>query len=145
MPNFVATVTMIDSKNRQCTKRYETETDVLLTAQTAVAALVTDLELVTDLGVVTVTYSVSDDALASSADPASNIDTGATFRCRLDDGKIAAHKVPGFPLAKVGTGGAIDCADVDVVAYFDNFLLAGDFTLSDGQTITAVLTGMLDK
>jgi len=145
MPNFVATVTLIDIKNRQCTKRFETKTDVLATAQTAVAALITGLEAVTDLGVVTVTYSVADDAEESAAADPSNIDTGATFRCRLDNGKICAHKIPGFPLSKVATGGGINTEDADVTAYFANFLSGGAFTLSDGQAITAVLSGALDK
>lgn len=145
MANFTATITLIDGKNRQCTKRFETETDVLATAQAAVATLVTNLEAITDLGVVIVTYSNADDTEASAADAASNIDTGATFRCRLDNGKIAAHKVPGFPLSKVQTGGNIDVEDADVAAYFANFEAAGAFTLSDGQVITAVLSGMLDK
>jgi len=145
MANFSATVTLTDSLNRTVTKRYETETDVLATAQTAVGLLITSLEAVTDLGVVIVTYSNADDTEASAAAANSNVDTGATFRCRLDDGKIAAHKIPGFPLAKVATGGGIDVTDVDVAAYFDHFKAAGAFTLSDGQVITAVLTGTLDK
>jgi hypothetical protein len=144
MADFVATVTLIDSLSTQVTKRYETETDVLATAQAAVALLITDLEAITDLGVVSVTYSLKDVTEASAAAEGSSVDAGATFRCRLADGSIASHKVPGFPIAKVGGNRAIDPTDVDVAAYFANFEAGGDFTLSDGEVITAVLSGTFD-
>lgn len=145
MANFVATVTLEDSMNRQVTKRLETTNAILADAQAVVSLYNTDLLPCTDLGVVTVTYSVADDTLASAGELDSNCDTGATFRCRLDNGKIAAHKIPGFPLSLAGTGGAIDCADPLVIAYFANFEFLGGLRLSDGQYITAVLTGMMDK
>jgi len=145
MANFSATMTVIDSKNRQVTKRYETDTPVLATAITQTAALVTTFEAISDLGVVIITYSNADDSEASAAAAGSNVDTGATFRCRLDNGKIAAHKVPGFDLNKVATGGGIDTEDADVAAYFAHFESAGHFRMSDGQYITAVLSGTLDK
>jgi hypothetical protein len=145
MSNFTAVVTLIDSQSRQVTKSYETETDVLATAQVAVAALVADLEAVTDLGVVKVTYTVGDVTLESAAGAGSNVDVGATFRCRLDNGKIAALKVPGFPIAKCSGGGAVDLTDADVIAYFANFEAAGDFKVSEGNVITSVLSGQLDK
>lgn len=141
---FVATITMVDSLNTQITKRLETKTDVLATAQAAVAALVTDLAAVTDLGVVSVVYSLKDATLASAAGANSSVDSGATFRLRLADGSVAAHKVPGFPISKVGGNRAIDPADADVVAYFDNFLAGGSFTLSDGEVITSILSGSYD-
>jgi hypothetical protein len=142
---FSAIITLIDDYNRTVTKRYETETDVLATAQAAVAELVTDLEAVTDLGVVKVTYSLGDVTEASSPAAGANCDVGATFRTRLDTGKIAAHKIPGFDATKADSGGNIPVDDADVVAYFANFLDAGAFTVSDGDVITEVLTGMLDK
>lgn len=142
---FSAVVTLQDDFNRTVTKRYETETEVLATAQTDVAGLITDLEAVTDLGVVKVTYTLGDTTEASSPAANANVDTGATFRCRLASGKIAALKIPGFPLSKVDSGGNIDVTDTDVVNYFANFEAAGAFTVSDGEAITEVLTGMLDK
>jgi len=145
MANFLATVTLQDGKKRQTTKRVETETDVLATAQLAVVDLAVDLLAVTDLGIVTVTYTLADDTEASAADAASNVDVGATIRCRLDNGKVAAYKIPGFPLAKVNPGGGIDVSDADVVAFFANFEAAGGFTLSEGNVVTELLSGQLDK
>lgn len=142
---FTATITLTDSLNRITSKRYETETDVLATAQAAVASLVTDLEAVTDLGVVDVTYTFKDDTEASAAGAGSNIDSGATFRARLSSGKVAALKIPGFPIAKVSPGGSIDVTDSDVEAYFDNFEAAGAFTVSEGDTVSELLSGTFDK
>jgi len=142
---FIATVVLEDSLGTQVSKRYETETDVLATAQTAVGLLVTDLEAITDLGVVSVTYSLKDLSEASSAADPSNVDAGATFRVRLDNGKVASHKVPGFPQSKVsGANRSIDPTDEDVVAYFANFLTGGDFKLNEGNVVTAILSGTFD-
>lgn len=140
-----ATVQLVDSLGRVTTKTYETETEVLATAQANVASLITDLEAVTDLGVVSVTYSLKDDTEASAAGAGSNVDEGATFRVRLNDGFVAAHKIPGFPISKAIAGGAIPIDDSDVENYFDNFVPAGLFTLNRGNTVSELISGQMDK
>lgn len=142
---ILATVSLIDSYGRPTTKRLETETDVVATAQTAVALLLTDLDAVTDLQGIGVSYSLKDPSQVFAGVALSNVDVGATFRLRLASGSIAAYKVPGFPASLVGPNGAIDVTDLAVTNYFDNFLAAGDFTVSDGEAITDILTGQLDK
>jgi len=141
---IIATITLIDSLSTQVTKRYECEATTLTQAGIDVNLLIVDLEAITDLGVVSVTYSEKDTAEASAAAANSSVDAGGTFRLRLADGGIAVHKVPGFPISKVGSNRNIDVADADVEAYFDNFLTAGAFTLSDGEVITAALSGSFD-
>lgn len=140
-----ATVTMKDSLNRKTSKRYECEATTLAQAQTDVGALITDLEAVSDLGVVEVTYTLKDEAEASAPADPSSIDAGATFRVRLSDGYEAAMKIPGFPQSKAIAGGAIPVDDTDVVAYFANFAPGGAFTANRGQTVSEVLSGMFDK
>jgi len=142
---FVATVEMIDSYGRRTTKRLETETDVLADAQTAVTALLVDLDAVTDLQGLSVSYSLRDGSQTFAGVAGSNVDVGATFRVRLEDGGIAAYKIPGFPVSLVGAQGEIDVTQLEVVDYFANFLAAGDFTISDGENISEVLSGSLDK
>lgn len=141
---IVATLTLIDSLNTQVTKRYECEATTLAQAAIDMNALIADLDAITDLGFVSVTYSEKDVTEAQAAEANSSVDAGATFRLRLADGGIAVHKVPGFPISKVGSDRNIDVSDVDVAAYFDNFLAAGAFTLSDGEVITSVLSGTFD-
>lgn len=141
---IVATVTLVDSLNTQVTKRYECEASTLAQAAIDMTGLITDLEAISDLGIVSINYSEKDVTEASAAAEDSNVDVGATFRVRLADGGVASHKVPGFPIAKVGGNRAIDPDDADVAAYFENFEAAGAFTLSDGEVITAVLSGQFD-
>lgn len=142
---ILATVNLVDSYGRPTTKRLETETDVLATAQTAVTALLITLNAVTDLQCLSVSYSLKDGTQVFAGAAGSNVDVGATFRLRLADGEIAAYKVPGFPASLVLANGSIDPAGAEVVAYFGNFLAAGDFTVSDGDVVTDILTGELDR
>jgi hypothetical protein len=142
---FKAQVVLIDSMGREVTKNYECEATVLATAQTDVAALITTLEAITDLGVVKVNYSVMDASEASAAAAGSNRDVGATFKLRAADGGTISHKVPGFDATIADGAGNIDPEDEAVVAYFANFLSAGAFTLNDGEVITAILSGSMDK
>jgi hypothetical protein len=142
---IVATVIMRDAYQRQTRKVLETETDVLATAQTAVDGFLTDLNPCTDLTVEYVTYHFKDATQTVAGEALSNVDVGATFRGRVTSGEIAVVKIPGFPLAKVGANGYIDLTDIDVAALLDNWEGPGEFTLSDGEVITAWIDGVLDK
>lgn len=141
---LTATVTLIDSLNSIVKKRFELEATTLVQAKIDCNLLIADLLAVTDLGVVSISYTDKDDTEESVAAANSSIDAGATFRLRLDNGAVAVHKIPGFPISKASSDRNIDVADVDVVAYFANFESAGAFLLSDGQYITAVLSGKFD-
>lgn len=141
---ITATVTLIDSLNTTVTKRYECEATTLAQAAIDMNLLLADLQAITDLGIVSVTYSEKDETEAAAAAASSSVDAGATFRLRLADSSVAVHKVPGFPIGKVGSNRNIDVSDADVAAYFDNFLAAGAFTLSDGEVITSILSGSFD-
>lgn len=141
---IVATVSLIDSLNTQVTKRYELEATTLVQAAIDMNLVIADLLAVTDLGVVSVTYSEKDETEATAAGAGSSVDAGGTFRVRLDNGKIAVHKIPGFPISKASSDRNIDVADVDVVAYFANFLLAGVLRISEDNYVTAVLSGKFD-
>jgi multidrug efflux pump subunit AcrA (membrane-fusion protein) len=145
MANFIVQLQLEDSYNRQVTKRLETETDVLATAITAVASLATDLAAVTDLALIKASYSNADVSAAFAGAAGSNIDVGATFRLRTTDGGVASYRIPGFDVTLANADGSIDPTGAEVVAYFDNFKAAGSFTLADGETITEVLSGQLDR
>jgi hypothetical protein len=145
MANFVATILMRDSFNRITRKKVETETDVLATAQTAVSGLLTDLNACIDLEVMGVSYVLKDATQVFAGEALSNSDVGATFRGRVASGEVATLKVPGFKLSLVGADGHIDVTDVTVAALLDNWEGAGEFTLSDGESIAEWLGGTLDK
>jgi hypothetical protein len=145
MANFVATVLLKDSFNRYTRKKVETETDVLATAQTAVSGFLTDLAAVIDLECVGVSYVLKDPTQVFAGAASSNVDVGATFRGRVASGEVVTLKVPGITLSFVGADGVIDVTDVSIAALLDNFEGAGEFTLSDGESISEWLSGSLDK
>lgn len=142
---IVASVSMSDSFQRRTTKRLETETEVLATAQSAVSQFLSELNPCTDLAVDYVTYSFKDATQTIAGAASSNVDVGATFRGRVTSGEIAVVKIPGFPLAKVGANGYIDLADADVATLLGEWEAAGAFTLSDGEVIVEWIDGQLDK
>lgn len=145
MAVFIATASLRDAYGRITRKRYETETDVLATAQTAVAGLLTDLALVSDLGVDSITYSLKDATGATVPDSGANVDVGGTFRGRLVDGSLVAVKLPGVKASFVDTNGGIDVTQTDIAAYLDNFEGAGAFTVSDGESVAEWISGELDR
>jgi len=106
----------------------------------------TALEAVTDLGLVR-----ADLIIESIADPfdvtaGANVDVGATFVGYIQDGngKKASHKLPGVKDAfRDGTGGIPITGAIQT--YLNQFLTAGDWRLSDGQTIASWIKGKLDK
>lgn len=134
-----------DSFGRRSRKTVESTATTLADAATYAAAYKTLFLAVSDLEVEGVIYSSKDPSINGAGAADSNIDVGATFRVKLDDGQFAAHKIPGFDLALVGAGGVIAVDATAVVGYFDQFETSGHFRLSDGQYITNVEFGNLDK
>lgn len=139
-----ATMKLRDSFGRTTSKRIEHTSEVLSAVQSSMGVLAPLLAAITDLELVDVTYSFKDNSEAFAGAATSNIDTGATFRVDLTAGGQAAHKIPGFPLAKVVTGGSIPVDDSDVVAYFAQFEAGNPWRISDGESISAVVQGLLD-
>src|SRR3972149_5819640 len=135
---FRATLEMDDSMNRTVSKSLECEATVLATAITDVAALLTDLEAISDLGVVKVSYSSKDTSGAFDENDPSNVDTGATFRLRTTLGEVVSYKIPGFKQSLADGNGQIDPAGAEADAYFATFLAAGAFTLSKGLPFSSV-------
>lgn len=141
---IIGSVVLQDDLYTTISKRYEMEAITLAQALTDIGVLLATLPAVSDLGVVSVTFSQKDISEAYAAQAGSNVDVGATFRLRLTSGKLASHRIPGFPQAKVGGNRAVDPNDADVQAYFANFAPAGAFKLSDGETMDEVISGTFD-
>jgi len=142
---IVLTLNMRDSFNRLTKKRVETTAATVADALSALSALATDLDAVTDLALESVELHERSTASTFAGETTSNIDVGATFKVKLGDGSYASHKIPGFPLSLVGAGGIIDVAASEVVAYFANFLTGAACRLSDGEYVAEVVWGELDK
>jgi hypothetical protein len=142
---FKCTLVLKDDMNRTVRKTLETTEALLADAQTAVEAYLVDLAVVSDLGVVSATYTEKDATVATSPAEDSNVDIGATFKVRLPDGNLAPHKIPGFSQGFAGSGGSIDVEQSEIQAYFDNFLTGASLRLSDGEYIVDVEVGEMDK
>lgn len=143
--SIFCTILLQDSMGRITRKKIEYDGDVLADANTAVDGLLTDLNAVTDLECIGVSYQTKDATQVFAGELASNIDTGATFRGRVASGEVVTVKVPGFKQSLVSADDVIDVADVTVAAYLDNFEAAGDFLISDGESVAAWLSGRMDK
>jgi hypothetical protein len=145
------TVTLLfrDHWNRETSKRYELNVTLLadaIDAVSGVGGLLTSLNAVTNLQYVEASFQQKDatGAFAGSADTLNNRDIGATFTVMCANGKKAAVKIPGFIGTLANDDGSIDVSGSEVAAFFAHFI-TGDFKVSDGQAITTVLKGSMDK
>jgi len=143
---IVATVTLKDDHGRLTTKRIETTETLIANAETAMGLWAAAMVLISDLGVVRITYSESAEDEAYAQVSGANLDVGGTFRLELEDGAFAPHKIPGVKDSLVTAGSdAIDIENVSVVAYFDLFKTGGSLRLSDGEAMSALVSGTLDR
>jgi hypothetical protein len=141
-------LSMIDSFGRTTKKLVELETQVDLAAyQAAAVAYLAALQAVTDLGVVRADLIIDAISAGFAVTAGANVDVGATFSGLITDGngKKASLKLPGIKLSLVDADGSVDVEDVTVAAWLAQYLAAGAFMLSDGETIASWLAGILDK
>lgn len=140
-------VTMGDDYGRTTKRVYGMETQTLLADYLTVAgAFLTLLQAVTDLSMIKVDLIVAVTGETWAVTSGANVDVGATFSAWLDNvaPKKASHKIPSIKAALVGSDGSVALSGA-TIAYLDEFLTAGDFTLSDGETVDAWIKGALDK
>lgn len=137
-----------DSHGRETIKRVQVDETTLADAIDAISGVggyLTALAAVTDLAFIEANYVFAQDTTGAFAGTGtSNLDVGATFQVNLATGGRAAHHIPGFPDSLVGAGGQIDPAGSEVAAYFAHFQ-TGSLRLSDGEAISGVVKGKLDK
>ena len=143
--SFLIDITWLDDYGRVTTKRYENNRATLSDALTDTTALVAAMADISDAGVVKANIINSTVADAKGAAAGANVDVGATLHCTLDNGKGYALKIPMIKATKVGTGGAVDVEDTDIVTFTTLFLTAGHFRMSEGNYLVGVRSGELDK
>jgi len=144
MPLYQVGLTLKDAYNRITRRTFKFDDLTLAGAVINVGLFVTAYQDITELQVVesrltdVVTY-------AGSPQAGSNIDEGATFRAALDTpNKYASVSVPGIIAAARGANGVIDMTNVDVATWV-GFYESGLVTASDGETVTTIESGVLDK
>lgn len=145
MPTYTAQVILEDSYGRQTRKSFLSQ-DLLdfATAQAALTALVTDLQSVTELGVVR-TYLTEEVVIDEAPTGGSNVDEGATLSVKKVDTKKHSLKWPAPVGTLVLTDGSLDLTNAALLAYVENFQAAGDWTVSDGELIASIVKGSVDE
>lgn len=138
------TFSLVDGYGRSASKRFEGEALLLANAETDAGALLEDFLAVSDMGTTVLTYRLDAPEL-NAATAGANLDAGATIHCRLDNGKGHALKIPAIKAAMLNPDGTVKINDAAIVAYVANFELAGNYRVSDGNYVTAILSGELDR
>lgn len=140
-----ANVRLRDAFGRATSKRVEIQAATLADAEAAMVTYLGLLDAVTDLACEGIIFSGVDGSATFAGEASSSVDVGVTFRGRVESGEIAVLKVPGFPIAKVGAGGFVDLADLDVAPFLAQYQSAGPLYLSDGEQVTTWIDGTLDR
>jgi len=144
MPLYQVGLTLKDAYNRTTHRTFKFDDLTLAGAVINVGLFVTAYQDITELQVV---ESRLTDVVTYAGAPAagSNIDEGATFRAALDTpNKYASVSVPGIIAAARGAQGVIDMTNADIVTWV-GFYESGLVTASDGETVTTIESGILDK
>ena len=139
--------TLLDAYGRTTNRVYGMETQTLLADYvTAYGAFLTALEAVTDLGLTKCDLIIPVTGAGWDPIALANKDTGGTASGYIDSdlGKKASMRIPGVKLSTVAADGSIAIATV-IATFLACFETAGDFTLSDGETIESWIRATLDK
>ena len=144
MPLYKVGLTLKDAYNRTTKRSFQMDDLNLAAAQVNLALWVvayqnaTKLQLLESRLTEVITF-------AGAPGAGSNIDEGATFRAALDTpNKYASVQVPAVIDAARGPNGVIDMANAAIVAWAA-FYASGLITASDGETVTVIESGILDK
>lgn len=138
----------IDAQGRGTTKRFSGLAATVAAGQTDMTALITDFLAVSDLG--TSKYSTGVDTVAVNAvgSPAANKDEAVNIRLQMTDGSIENFRIPAPAKDANGvfeyvTGGVVDIANANIVAFFANFQATGQFRIN-GKVVQSILSGTLE-
>lgn len=148
---FTLRVLLKDDQNREISKLYQSKVftgadlgaDILL-ADAAADALMSDLAALSGLGIVRSFLSVmkvGSQVITAGA----NKDEGLTMIVEKPDSYKAVVKVPAPPQSIFDGNGNLDIADPLATDYIANFLVGADWTVSDGEFVSELISGSLDE
>lgn len=136
--------TLVDSYSRNGSKKFEGRATTLSQAQTDATALLADLAAVTLAGAYRRTFNVAE-VISEAVESGANLDAGATLHCRLDNGKQYAFKIPAIDPDLVNPDGSLDLSAAAITDFIANFESGGAYRVSEGNYVTAILYGELDR
>jgi hypothetical protein len=144
MPLYQVSLTLKDAYNRTTHRSFKFDDLTLAGAVVNVGLFVTAYQDITQLQVVE-SRLTDVQTYAGAPGAGSNIDEGATFRAALSTpNKYGSVQVPGIIDAARGPLGVIDMANADIVAWVA-YYESGLVTASDGETVSTIESGILDK
>ena len=146
MPEYLVSVDMVDAYGRPASKRFKSVSTIadFDAAKTAAASLVGDLAGLSELDVLA--YQVGERVVYTDTVVAgANRDEGVTFQLRKTNNYKGNIKVPGPINAIFNADGTVDLVDAAVTAFIAHFLTGGNFTFSDGEQASNLISGLLDK
>lgn len=135
---------LVDGYGRSASKRFEGTQTLLADAITDGDALWDLFAAVSDMGSSNQAYTQNVAAIVA-AGAGANVDAGATIHCRLNNGKGYAFKIPAIKPALVNADGSIDIAAAAITNFIAQFQVGGNYTVSEGNTVAAILYGELDR
>jgi len=141
---FTVTITFIDSHGRTTRKRFDSIRSTINDVVNDISDLVQDFLGVTNLGIVgaSIDYRVAN--IDEDPQANSNIDVGATLHCLLEDSAGYAFKIPGIKDSLVSNGQVL-INNTAITQLMSNFTSSGYWRVSDGEAISVVKYGVLDK
>jgi hypothetical protein len=143
MAIFPVTFSLVDAYGRAASKRFDINAASHGDAVTAAGAFATDLAGITELRILS--YVVGERVTyTDTVDAGANRDEGVTLSVRTADNEKAVIKVPGPVNSIFNTDGSVDTTDGAVTAFVANYL-AGTVLVDDGETVTELIGGRLDK
>lgn len=151
MTVFTLHVTLEDAYGRTTRKQFKTEdisgVDVgaeYLVAQGFATTFLAALGNISEANILY--YNLGRDVTYSdTVDAGANVDEGMTALARKTNNKLVVIKVPAPVNAIFNPDGTLDITDALVTAYTNHFIATAGFTISDGENITALVSGRLDK
>jgi len=149
--NFGMSVTYLDGGSNTTTREYMMDLDIVdyADAVTAAAAMIVDIEALTDAEIPSYrVFQVLNETAVTIPPITVQIENCASITALLTSPgskkaniNVPAPKIGAF-VATTGTQANIINTTATIVTNFtDNFLVAGDFTISDGEEIARLLDG----
>jgi len=136
--------TLQDAYARTTRKSWEGTATTISQAETDAAALLTDIAACSLCGAVKRTLSV-EAVLSEAVESGANVDAGGTVHCRLNNGKLYALKIPAIDPGLVNPDGSIDIEAAAITGLVANFESGGAYRVSEGNYITSIEYGELDR
>lgn len=143
MPLFDVTYKLVDDHNGETHKTWAVDELDHATAVISAADMATKLAALTELRILqhTVKEIVAD---SDSVTVGANVDEGATFSVRKPNNKKDTIKVPG-PMHSIRNADRTLDITSALVTDFINLFITGNWTFSQGEVVSELLGGTLDK